>query len=87
VFDNPVFSEVFSKKSERNGFSGLPGGLRYDGGTFDFIGKYGGWWSCTAGVALDMYTAWYCYLSYSGGNVDRHKASKGGGFSVRCLRD
>jgi uncharacterized protein (TIGR02145 family) len=30
-----------------SGFIALPGGNRYDNGTFSSIGTYGGWWSST----------------------------------------
>ena len=67
-----------------SGFSGLPGGYRTNDGTFDDIGDFGLWWSSTES---DTYDAWTRYLGYDGGYVYRGYDNKGGGFSVRCLRD
>ena len=70
--------------SNTSGFSGLPGGGRGNNGTFNFIGKYGGWWSSTENDADD---AWNRDLLYTNGDVGRYSSSKTYGFSVRCLRD
>jgi uncharacterized protein (TIGR02145 family) len=70
--------------TNESGFSGLPGGTRYDGGTFYYIGDHGLWWSSTEIVTL---YAWPRYLSYVNGGVGRGYSSKRDGFSVRCLRD
>ena len=67
-----------------SGFSGLPGGVRYSDGTFDLIGKYSNWWSSTEYYAI---MAWYCYLSYGYGNVNRNLSAREWGFSVRCVKD
>jgi uncharacterized protein (TIGR02145 family) len=70
--------------SNSSGFSGLPGGVRYDDGSFYNIGNYGNWWSSTEGSAS---SAWTRYLYYNIGVVGSLDGSKGGGSSVRCLRD
>jgi uncharacterized protein (TIGR02145 family) len=67
-----------------SGFSGLPGGFRYNNGAFYGIGKYGYWWSSTEYSTND---AWYRNLGYGSGSVSRGDSDKGKGFSVRCLRD
>jgi uncharacterized protein (TIGR02145 family) len=67
-----------------SGFSGLPGGSRYAGGTFFGIGSYGSWWSSTE---YDTADAWYRSLNYDFGGVGRPNNDKRNGFSVRCLRD
>jgi uncharacterized protein (TIGR02145 family) len=67
-----------------SGFSGLPGGLRINNGSFYNIGKNGAWWSSTEPNAG---TAWYRNLYYNDGNVYRYNYYKNYGFSVRCLRD
>jgi uncharacterized protein (TIGR02145 family) len=67
-----------------SGFSGVPGGTRNYSGIFDAIGEYAYWWSSTQ---LDKFNAWYRYLSYNYGFVSSYIGFKGGGFSVRCLRD
>jgi len=66
------------------GFSGLPGGYRFDDGTFLFVGNYGCWWSSTE--YLSSY-AWLRNLSYNDGIVFENYFNKPYGFSVRCLRD
>ena len=67
-----------------SGFSGLPGGYRYDDGTFYVIDYGGYWWSSSEGNTDD---ALYCYLYCNYGNVYRGFDSEGRGLSVRCLRD
>jgi len=67
-----------------SGFSGLPGGSRSNDGAFGDIGKNGNWWSSSE---FNTYSAWFCYLIYFDGDVDRYYYNKEIGFSVRCLRD
>ena len=66
------------------GFSGLPGGYRSYGGSFNFIGNYGYWATSTES---DYYGAWGRYLNYDFPEAFRSYNYKGDGFSVRCLRD
>jgi len=71
--------------SNASGFSGLPGGSRYNYGTFFNVGSYGGiWWSSTE---KNTDYAWYRYLVHYTGVVYRNYDYKAYGFSVRCLRD
>jgi uncharacterized protein (TIGR02145 family) len=70
--------------TNESGFAGLPGGLRYADGTFNFIGNYGLWWSSTEYLSAD---AWYRFLFNSNGNVLSNYSLDGSGLSVRCLRD
>ena len=67
-----------------SGFTGLPGGVRSDDGTFYSIDGVGIWWSSTESTAYD---AWIRGLDCSDGNVYRLNYGKDYGFSVRCLRD
>lgn len=67
-----------------SGFSGLPGGGRGSIGLFDGIGGHGSWWSSSE-YATNF--AWYCYLDYSNGLLNRDFTEKLIGLSVRCLRD
>jgi uncharacterized protein (TIGR02145 family) len=67
------------------GFSALPGGHRYDhDGTFDSMGRYGGWWSSTEVGATD---AWSRYLGYDNEGVYRNYYDKRSGIYVRCVKD
>lgn len=80
-------TRVFGKKphsgngTNTSGFSGLPGGNRYDDGTFQRIGNHGYWWSLAG-------SAKYSYLVGSDGdvNIDYNNFDVYG-VSVRCLKD
>ena len=66
------------------GFNGLPGGYRYNNGTFKGIGLYGSWWSKTT---FDSSGAWYRYLSATEGRLNKTFSDKRDGFSVRCIKN
>jgi uncharacterized protein (TIGR02145 family) len=66
------------------GFSAFPGGSRSTNGTFNGIGGIGYWWSSTE---FSSTGAWGRFMLHYYGFVDRYSLNKGGGFSVRCLRD
>jgi len=70
--------------TNETGFTALPGGGRDYYGAFDYIGYYGLWWSATESGTN---SAWYRYMFYYSGFVDRDNSDKELGFSVRCLRD
>jgi uncharacterized protein (TIGR02145 family) len=70
--------------TNENGFSGLPGGIRYGSGTFEGVDGNGGWWS-SAEASAD--NAWGRGFSCSRVSVGRSYNAKKSGFSVRCLRD
>lgn len=69
--------------TNESGFSGLPGGTR-NGTSFMFIGGYGSWWSNTSVGTLE---AWSRGLNSNDGVVDKYGFTKGGGLSVRCLKN
>ena len=66
------------------GFSGLPGGCRNYGGTFDDVGFGGDWWSSSE---EDAYYAWDLGLNYDNGSTIITKRRVSNGFSVRCIKD
>lgn len=66
-----------------SGFTALPGGYRYDNGTFREIGNQGLWWSSTSSYG----NAWDRNLYYDMENYIRGNIPMTGGLSVRCLRD
>ena len=70
--------------TNNSGFSGLPGGSRFDTGTFNLISKYGAWWSSTE---TNNYRGGTRNLRYRDGNVYRGYDYKVEGVSVRCLKD
>ncbi len=65
-------------------FTGLPGGGRYNAGSYDAIGYFGLWWSSSE---TNTNNAWARSLYLNGGNAFRDYSAKESGFSVRCLRD
>jgi uncharacterized protein (TIGR02145 family) len=67
-----------------SGFTGLPGGYRVYNGSYNIVGGFGYWWSCTGN---DSGLAWYRGLYYSFSNIFRYNNFKRYGFSVRCVRD
>ncbi|MCK4661302.1 MAG: hypothetical protein KAT68_00440 [Bacteroidales bacterium] len=67
------------------GFSGLPGGLRPDYGSFvGGIGHYGTWWPSTESYNSSAYGRG---LMDEHSGFDRSNYLKSYGFSVRCVRD
>ena len=66
------------------GFSALPGGFGYSGGSFFNVGTSGLWWSATGN---DSDSAYYRAMSYGYSNVRRDIDLKSGLFSVRCVQD
>jgi len=70
--------------TNNSGFSGLPGGFRFDSGICDGIGLYGFWWSSSG---YTSYYAWTRELHYDDGTVFVEVSDKRSGYSVRCLRD
>jgi uncharacterized protein (TIGR02145 family) len=65
-------------------FTGLPGGFRYNDGSFNSIGNFGYWWSSTEDSTIN---AWFRYLGSANGVAGRNDGTKSIGLSVRCLRD
>jgi uncharacterized protein (TIGR02145 family) len=66
------------------GFSGLPGGIRYDDGTFFATGKDAYWWSSTE-TGTDG--AWDRSLFYASKDITRVNNPKKNGASIRCIKD
>jgi uncharacterized protein (TIGR02145 family) len=83
------------------GFSALPGGYRYDGGSFRFAEITGGWWTATEGGLSafhrkyrvdyaergDTVGAYMRYMDDSEDDVGELVNYKECGYSVRCVRD
>lgn len=70
--------------SNSSGFTGLPGGYRYDFGPFFGSGIVGYWWSSTE---ISTGTAWHRVLINQSGTSNRAAIYKRDGLSVRCLMD
>jgi uncharacterized protein (TIGR02145 family) len=65
-------------------FTGFPGGCRLSSGEFSAIGVDGYWWSSTG---LNTDAAWFGYLDFVDGELNKVINTKGCGYSVRCLKD
>jgi uncharacterized protein (TIGR02145 family) len=71
--------------SDTYGFSALPGGYGYSGGSFDDVGYYGYWWSSSE---YNSDTAYYRYMDYYYEGVDNNYLNdKSILLSVRCVKD
>jgi uncharacterized protein (TIGR02145 family) len=66
------------------GFSALPGGYRYSGGSCDDVGDYGYWWSASE---RDAGGAYYRRMYYDLDCVYESASYESYGFSVRCVKD
>ena len=65
-------------------FTGLPGGIRTDYGSYHNVGLNGNWWSSTENKTDG---AWARYLYFFDGRAYAYYNKEGNGLSVRCLRD
>ena len=70
--------------NNKSGFSGIPGGCRWDNADFSNQSYYVAWWSSTENGASD---AWSFNLYYAAENLTRFNIKKNFGFSVRLVRD
>lgn len=71
-------------KNNSSGFSAVPGGYRFGGGTFGGVGSFGSWWSVTEESSGN---AWSRSLNSEHINLNRASSSKTYGFSIRCIKD
>ncbi len=68
-----------------SGFTGIPGGLRNDLGTYYSIGLICSWWCASSGSTTIVYNR---NLNWGSGDVNRsYSTIKREGFSVRCVKD
>lgn len=67
-----------------SGLTFLPGGTLSGGGSFDYLGSHGYWWSSTESTSMN---AWDRDLYSGSGWAFRTGNFKPWGISVRCLRD
>lgn len=76
----------YPAKRNATGLSALPGGFRYEHGTYhyDSIGMLCYWWAATENP--DTF-AWVRFLNYSYTGFYRTMHSLGVGSSVRCIKD
>jgi uncharacterized protein (TIGR02145 family) len=66
-----------------SGFTCLPGGIRQSDGTFADLTLFGTFWTSTESSPF----CWFNSLAHWSIQLNHNLYSKGGGFSVRCLRN
>jgi uncharacterized protein (TIGR02145 family) len=69
--------------ANESGFSGLPGGQRYDYGPFSYFGEQGYWWSSSG----NSDSALSQFLLYDNDGLYGEHVNTGFGLSVRCLKE
>ncbi len=69
---------------DKFGFSSLPGGYRFIGGSFGNIGNRGFWWTSTEQSSS---SARYQYIYHDNGQLRSWSQDKRNGNSIRCIRD
>ena len=67
-----------------SGFTALPGGYRYEDGTYNEVGYLGLFWTTTEYTSLYV---WRHSLAYDHQDIRRFYSTKKHGFSVRCIKD
>ena len=70
--------------TDKYGFSALPGGYGDSGGSFNYVGDYGFWWSASEN---DSYGAYYRIMYYDSEYAYWLNGIKSLLFSVRCVKD
>ncbi len=70
--------------NDDSGFTALPGGNRYDYGTFNNVGNTAFFWTT---LEISSSNALSRSLSYNISEIYRSNYAKSNGFSVRCIRD
>jgi uncharacterized protein (TIGR02145 family) len=66
------------------GFTALPGGYRFNDGSFQHLGERGTFWSSSESSGTN---AWYRNPSYNYAGVYRNDFRKTNSYSVRCIKD
>ncbi|HRH65011.1 MAG TPA: FISUMP domain-containing protein [Bacteroidia bacterium] len=70
--------------TDSSGFSGLPGGDRYDSGPYNYRGFFGHWWSSTANAGVLRFAT---LLSYDNAQAVKYYFNVNAGFAIRCVCD
>jgi uncharacterized protein (TIGR02145 family) len=65
-------------------FNGLAGGGYYIGNIFDYIGRYGTWWTTSK---FNEYNSCYYYIYDKSSGMGKYHALNTCGFSVRCIKN
>jgi uncharacterized protein (TIGR02145 family) len=78
------WSSPNTEATNSSGFTGLPGGLRENDGSFASIGYNGVWWSSTEYSSTQGGS---CGMNYGAASVNIGGDDKVEGNSVRCIKD
>ncbi|MCK9627425.1 MAG: fibrobacter succinogenes major paralogous domain-containing protein [Bacteroidales bacterium] len=73
-----------SYATNESGFTALPGGARFKGGSFGNLNYYGYWWTSTS---YSQSGAYAMGLYYSDGDVSFNGSNMHTGYSIRCIKD
>ncbi|MEA5005976.1 MAG: fibrobacter succinogenes major paralogous domain-containing protein [Rikenellaceae bacterium] len=82
--DNYHWYSPNSYATNEYGFTALPGGARFKGGSFGNFKYYGYWWTSTA---YSQSGAYAMGLYYSDGDVGFNGSNMHTGYSIRCIKD
>lgn len=81
------FSTTLGTNNE-TGFTALPGGFRYDDGTFSLPGLTGYWAYWWSSTEINTNNAWYRFIRHNDNYLNRLSTASGVyGLSVRCVKD
>ena len=81
---NSYWLQPNSNATNSSGFSGLPGGFRNTGSSFQELGYYGNFWSSLGNATYAIPRT----LNYNNGTISLIDAyDDADGFSVRCIKD
>jgi len=84
ITGNDFWKGTFSTATNETGFSALPGGMRFDAGSFPLFGRnFAVWWSSTGSNNF----AWNRGLYFTSSKTFRGHEDMRSGFSVRCIKD
>jgi uncharacterized protein (TIGR02145 family) len=75
----PRWDKPNTGATDKSGFSALPGGMRTYMGSFEYLGKFGFFWSSTGSAFMG--------LRYDNAHIFRAWGNSKDGYSVRCLKD
>jgi uncharacterized protein (TIGR02145 family) len=84
-----IWEEPNAGATNASGFSGLPGGKRFDSGgwsPFSYIGSYGNWWTANEDDEFSG-LAWTWSVNTYDSSATRSNSPKGEGLSVRCVKN
>jgi uncharacterized protein (TIGR02145 family) len=70
--------------TNETGFTALPGGSRHVVQQFNYVGRFGNYWS---GTTINANYSWFNVLSNDNSTIYRGEGRKRNGHSVRCLQD